>query len=308
MNNSNLEKRINKNIQIITYNTEIYNIKNNTSKNNETENIKTKEINKNNENENSKIKTFIKNHKLLISIILISLILIIALIIIIFKVILKKEKENFETFILPSKEEVVVKLNRNKDNLYYYKEEKKYSFLLNSSHSIQTSFQTRKSDLLFYIYDIETLENKTNIFHALLIATNVIYSDFDQTEKKIAGFDFNNINDKNVNEIINKNIYHLNKNETEGEEEDENIILIPFVKFSFLDNNQIINIQKPKNINNIFFSELLNSIIQFTPTIKKEFYLKKEKNSENSNYFSESKQINQNTLINIVKKKIILII
>jgi len=70
-----------------------------------------------------------------------------------------------------------------------------------------------------------------------------------------------------------------------------------------LDNNQIINIQKPKNINNIFFSELLNSIIQFTPTIKKEFYLKKEKNSENSNYFSESKQINQNTLINIVKKK-----
>ena len=35
---------------------------------------------------------------------------------------------------------------------------------------------------------------------------------------------------------------------------------------------------------------------------------KLEKNSENSNYFSESKKINKNTLINIVKKKIILII
>ncbi len=300
MNNSNSEKRNSENIKITTLGTETNKIKIYNSQNNETENIKTKETNKNNEKENSKIKTFIKNHKLLFLIILISLILIIALIIIIFKVILKKEKENFETFILPSKEEVVVKLNRNKDNLYYYKEEKKYSFLLNSSHSIQTSFQTRKSDLLFYIYDIETLENKTNIFHAFLISTNVIYSDFDQTEKKIAGFDFNNFNDKNVNEIINKNIYHLNKNETE--EEEENVNLIPFVKFSFMDNNQIINVQKPKNINDIFFSELLNSIIQFTPTIKKEFYSKKnEKNSEN--YFSESKQINQNTLINKVKKK-----
>ena len=62
MNNSNSDKRINKNIQITTLSIETNKIKIYNSKNNETENLKTKEINKNNENNNSKIKTFIKNH------------------------------------------------------------------------------------------------------------------------------------------------------------------------------------------------------------------------------------------------------
>jgi lipopolysaccharide/colanic/teichoic acid biosynthesis glycosyltransferase len=98
MNNSNSEKRNSENIKITTLGTETNKIKIYNSQNNETENIKTKETNKNNEKENSKIKTFIKNHKLLFSIILISLILIIALIIIIFKVILKKKKRKFRNF------------------------------------------------------------------------------------------------------------------------------------------------------------------------------------------------------------------
>ena len=49
MNNSNSDKRINKNIQITTLSREINKIKIYNSKNNETENLKTKEINKNNE-------------------------------------------------------------------------------------------------------------------------------------------------------------------------------------------------------------------------------------------------------------------
>ena len=239
----------------------------------------------------------------------------------------KEDKYKYNEYALPSGEKVVAKLSRFLNEITYYRISKNVSLLVNTSNGIEENIEIRTIDILFNIYERETLSNNTKKYYAYAVAKNITYQ-YDNNTYNLGGIDIDNINndteetsenDSNSelsllgNEPIETGTYNaeesnslkndININEDSGSEElsnnKEEGINIPLIKFTFLDNNNIISILKPNNINDIVFSDLYEAIYKFTPLISRKIYKTStvtETSEDNTTTIVRS-QIDNNTLV-----------
>lgn len=261
-------------------------------------NIPDKNVNNEpNQQKSNKNKTYL----FLISLIILLLIIISIVLICI---LCKKDKYQYNEYALPSGEKVVAKLSRNLNEISYYRISKNVSLLVNTSNGIEENVEIRTIDILFNIYEIETLSNSTKKYYAYAVAKNITY-EYDNNTYNLGGIDIDNIEDTeeisendsnsdlrlledessetelyNVNEnsdiVSNSLENNVNINEDSNSddlsEKVEEGINIPLIKFSFLDNNNIISISRPNNLNDIVFSDLHEAIYKFTPLISRKVY------------------------------------
>ena len=255
------------------------------------------------------------------------ILLLIIISIILICILCKEDKYEYNEYALPSGEKVVAKLSRFLNEITYYRISKNVSLLVNTSNGIEENIEIRTIDILFNIYERETLSNNTKKYYAYAVAKNITYQ-YDNNTYNLGGIDIDNIyndteetseNDSNSelslleNEPIETGTYNaeesnslkndININEDSGSEElsnnKEEGINIPLIKFTFLDNNNIISILKPNNINDIVFSDLYEAIYKFTPLISRKIYKTStvtETSEDNTTTIVRS-QIDNNTLV-----------
>jgi hypothetical protein len=255
------------------------------------------------------------------------ILLLIIISIILICILCKEDKYEYNEYALPSGEKVVAKLSRFLNEITYYRISKNVSLLVNTSNGIEENIEIRTIDILFNIYERETLSNNTKKYYAYAVAKNITYQ-YDNNTYNLGGIDIDNINndteetsenDSNSelsllgNEPIETGTYNaeesnslkndININEDSDSEElsnnKEEGINIPLIKFTFLDNNNIISILKPNNINDIVFSDLYEAIYKFTPLISRKIYKTStvtETSEDNTTTIVRS-QIDNNTLV-----------
>ena len=247
------------------------------------------------------------------------ILLLIIISIILICILCKEDKYEYNEYALPSGEKVVAKLSRFLNEITYYRISKNVSLLVNTSNGIEENIEIRTIDILFNIYERETLSNNTKKYYAYAVAKNITYQ-YDNNTYNLGGIDIDNINndteetsedDSNSelsllgNEPIETGTYNaeesnslkndININEDSGSEElsnKEEGINIPLIKFTFLDNNNIISILKPNNINDIVFSDLYEAIYKFTPLISRKIYF--EMNGSLYNSYKETQFLDGN--------------
>ena len=238
----------------------------------------------------------------------------------------KEDKYKYNEYALPSGEKVVAKLSRYLNEVSYYRISKNVSLLVNTSNGIEENIEIRTIDILFNIYERETLSNNTKKYYAYAVARNITYQ-YDNNTYNLGGIDIDKINNDTEetsendnselrlleNEPIETGTYNaeesnslkndININEDSGSEElsnnKEEGINIPLIKFTFLDNNNIISILKPNNLNDIVFSDLSEAIYKFTPLISRKIYKTStvtETSEDNTTTIVRS-QIDNNTLV-----------
>ena len=235
----------------------------------------------------------------------------------------KEDKYKYNEYALPSGEKVVAKLSRYLNEVSYYRISKNVSLLVNTSNGIEENIEIRTIDILFNIYERETLSNNTKKYYAYAVARNITYQ-YDNNTYNLGGIDIDKINNDTEetsendnselrlleNEPIETGTYtaeesnslksDININEdSNSEEPKEEGINIPLIKFTFLDNNNIISILKPNNLNDIVFSDLSEAIYKFTPLISRKIYKTStvtETSEDNTTTIVRS-QIDNNTLV-----------
>ena len=235
----------------------------------------------------------------------------------------KEDKYKYNEYALPSGEKVVAKLSRYLNEVSYYRISKNVSLLVNTSNGIEENIEIRTIDILFNIYERETLSNNTKKYYAYAVARNITYQ-YDNNTYNLGGIDIDKINNDTEetsendnselrlleNEPIETGTYtaeesnslksDININEdSNSEEPKEEGINIPLIKFTFLDNNNIISILKPNNLNDIVFSDLTEAIYKFTPLISRKIYKTStvtETSEDNTTTIVRS-QIDNNTLV-----------
>lgn len=235
----------------------------------------------------------------------------------------KEDKYKYNEYALPSGEKVVAKLSRFLNEVSYYRISKNVSLLVNTSNGIEENIEIRTIDILFNIYERETLSNNTKKYYAYAVARNITYQ-YDNNTYNLGGIDIDKINNDTEetsendnselrlleNEPIETGTYtaeesnslksDININEdSNSEEPKEEGINIPLIKFTFLDNNNIISILKPNNLNDIVFSDLSEAIYKFTPLISRKIYKTStvtETSEDNTTTIVRS-QIDNNTLV-----------
>ena len=235
----------------------------------------------------------------------------------------KEDKYKYNEYALPSGEKVVAKLSRYLNEVSYYRISKNVSLLVNTSNGIEENIEIRTIDILFNIYERETLSNNTKKYYAYAVARNITYQ-YDNNTYNLGGIDIDKINNDTEetsendnselrlleNEPIETGTYtaeesnslksDININEdSNSEEPKEEGINIPLIKFTFLDNNNIISILKPNNLNDIVFSDLSEAIYKFTPLISRKVYKTStvtETSEDNTTTIVRS-QIDNNTLV-----------
>ena len=235
----------------------------------------------------------------------------------------KEDKYKYNEYALPSGEKVVAKLSRFLNEVSYYRISKNVSLLVNTSNGIEENIEIRTIDILFNIYERETLSNNTKKYYAYAVARNITYQ-YDNNTYNLGGIDIDKINNDTEetsendnselrlleNEPIETGTYtaeesnslksDININEdSNSEEPKEEGINIPLIKFTFLDNNNIISILKPNNLNDIVFSDLSEAIYKFTPLISRKVYKTStvtETSEDNTTTIVRS-QIDNNTLV-----------
>ena len=235
----------------------------------------------------------------------------------------KEDKYKYNEYALPSGEKVVAKLSRFLNEVSYYRISKNVSLLVNTSNGIEENIEIRTIDILFNIYERETLSNNTKKYYAYAVARNITYQ-YDNNTYNLGGIDIDKINNDTEetsendnselrlleNEPIETGTYtaeesnslksDININENSNSEEPkEEGINIPLIKFTFLDNNNIISILKPNNLNDIVFSDLSEAIYKFTPLISRKIYKTStvtETSEDNTTTIVRS-QIDNNTLV-----------
>ena len=235
----------------------------------------------------------------------------------------KEDKYKYNEYALPSGEKVVAKLSRYLNEVSYYRISKNVSLLVNTSNGIEENIEIRTIDILFNIYERETLSNNTKKYYAYAVARNITYQ-YDNNTYNLGGIDIDKINNDTEetsendnselrlleNEPIETGTYtaeesnslksDININENSNSEEPkEEGINIPLIKFTFLDNNNIISILKPNNLNDIVFSDLSEAIYKFTPLISRKIYKTStvtETSEDNTTTIVRS-QIDNNTLV-----------
>ena len=235
----------------------------------------------------------------------------------------KEDKYKYNEYALPSGEKVVAKLSRYLNEVSYYRISKNVSLLVNTSNGIEENIEIRTIDILFNIYERETLSNNTKKYYAYAVARNITYQ-YDNNTYNLGGIDIDKINNDTEetsendnselrlleNEPIETGTYtaeesnslksDININEdSNSEEPKEEGINIPLIKFTFLDNNNIISILKPNNLNDIVFSDLSEAIYKFTPLISRKIYITStvtETSEDNTTTIVRS-QIDNNTLV-----------
>ena len=235
----------------------------------------------------------------------------------------KEDKYKYNEYALPSGEKVVAKLSRYLNEVSYYRISKNVSLLVNTSNGIEENIEIRTIDILFNIYERETLSNNTKKYYAYAVAKNITYQ-YDNNTYNLGGIDIDKINNDTEetsendnselrlleNEPIETGTYtaeesnslksDININEdSNSEEPKEEGINIPLIKFTFLDNNNIISILKPNNLNDIVFSDLSEAIYKFTPLISRKIYKTStvtETSEDNTTTIVRS-QIDNNTLV-----------
>ena len=235
----------------------------------------------------------------------------------------KEDKYKYNEYALPSGEKVVAKLSRYLNEVSYYRISKNVSLLVNTSNGIEENIEIRTIDILFNIYERETLSNNTKKYYAYAVARNITYQ-YDNNTYNLGGIDIDKINNDTEetsendnselrlleNEPIETGTYtaeesnslknDININEdSNSEESKEEGINIPLIKFTFLDNNNIISILKPNNLNDIVFSDLSEAIYKFTPLISRKIYKTStvtETSEDNTTTIVRS-QIDNNTLV-----------
>ena len=235
----------------------------------------------------------------------------------------KEDKYKYNEYALPSGEKVVAKLSRFLNEVSYYRISKNVSLLVNTSNGIEENIEIRTIDILFNIYERETLSNNTKKYYAYAVARNITYQ-YDNNTYNLGGIDIDKINNDTEetsendnselrlleNEPIETGTYtaeesnslksDININEdSNSEEPKEEGINIPLIKFTFLDNNNIISILKPNNLNDIVFSDLSEAIYKFTPLISRKIYITStvtETSEDNTTTIVRS-QIDNNTLV-----------
>ena len=235
----------------------------------------------------------------------------------------KEDKYKYNEYALPSGEKVVAKLSRYLNEVSYYRISKNVSLLVNTSNGIEENIEIRTIDILFNIYERETLSNNTKKYYAYAVAKNITYQ-YDNNTYNLGGIDIDKINNDTEetsendnselrlleNEPIETGTYtaeesnslksDININENSNSEEPkEEGINIPLIKFTFLDNNNIISILKPNNLNDIVFSDLSEAIYKFTPLISRKIYKTStvtETSEDNTTTIVRS-QIDNNTLV-----------
>ena len=235
----------------------------------------------------------------------------------------KEDKYKYNEYALPSGEKVVAKLSRYLNEVSYYRISKNVSLLVNTSNGIEENIEIRTIDILFNIYERETLSNNTKKYYAYAVAKNITYQ-YDNNTYNLGGIDIDKINNDTEetsendnselrlleNEPIETRTYtaeesnsmksDININEdSNSEEPKEEGINIPLIKFTFLDNNNIISILKPNDLNDIIFSDLSEAIYKFTPLISRKIYKTStvtETSEDNTTTIVRS-QIDNNTLV-----------
>ena len=289
------------------------------------QNINNKIPDKNVKNDSTQQKPNKKRTYFFLFSLIILLLIIISIILIC--ILCKEDKYEYNEYALPSGEKVVAKLSRFLNEITYYRISKNVSLLVNTSNGIEENIEIRTIDILFNIYERETLSNNTKKYYAYAVAKNITYQ-YDNNTYNLGGIDIDNIyndteetseNDSNSelslleNEPIETGTYNaeesnslkndININEDSGSEElsnnKEEGINIPLIKFTFLDNNNIISILKPNNINDIVFSDLYEAIYKFTPLISRKIYKTStvtETSEDNTTTIVRS-QIDNNTLV-----------
>jgi hypothetical protein len=316
-------------------------------------NIPNKNVkNESNEQKSNKNKTYF----FLISLIILLLIIISIVLICI---LCKEDKYQYNEYALPSGEKVVAKLSRNLNEISYYRITKNVSLLVNTSNGVEENVELRTIDILFNIYETETLSNSTKKYYAYAVAKNITY-EYDNNTYNLGGIDIDNIEDTeeisendsnsdlrlledesgetelnndnedndivsnslekdvNINEDSNsddlsknvvsnslENDVSINEDSSSDDlsEDVEEGINIPLIKFSFLDNNNIVSISRPNNLNDIVFSDLHEAIYQFTPLISRKVYKTStvtETSNDNTSTIVRS-QIDNNTLVEEIK-------
>ena len=251
------------------------------------------------------------------------ILLLIIISIILICILCKEDKYKYNEYALPSGEKVVAKLSRYLNEVSYYRISKNVSLLVNTSNGIEENIEIRTIDILFNIYERETLSNNTKKYYAYAVAKNITYQ-YDNNTYNLGGIDIDKINNDTEetsendnselrlleNEPIETGTYtaeesnslksDININEdSNSEEPKEEGINIPLIKFTFLDNNNIISILKPNNLNDIVFSDLSEAIYKFTPLISRKIYKTStvtETSEDNTTTIVRS-QIDNNTLV-----------
>ena len=251
------------------------------------------------------------------------ILLLIIISIILICILCKEDKYKYNEYALPSGEKVVAKLSRYLNEVSYYRISKNVSLLVNTSNGIEENIEIRTIDILFNIYERETLSNNTKKYYAYAVARNITYQ-YDNNTYNLGGIDIDKINNDTEetsendnselrlleNEPIETGTYtaeesnslksDININEdSNSEEPKEEGINIPLIKFTFLDNNNIISILKPNNLNDIVFSDLSEAIYKFTPLISRKIYKTStvtETSEDNTTTIVRS-QIDNNTLV-----------
>jgi len=264
---------------------------------------------------------------------LLSLIILLLIIIsiVLICILCKKDKYEYNEYALASGEKVVAKLSRNLNEISYYRISKNVSLLVNTSNGIEENVEIRTIDILFNIYETETLSNSTKKYYAYAVAKNITY-EYENDTYNLGGIDIDNIEDseetsendsnsqlrlledesneselnndnENNNEVLNSLENNVDINDDSNSDDSSEIIEeginIPLIKFTFLDNNNIITILKPHNLNDIIFSDLQEAIYKFTPLISRKVYITStvtETSEDNTTTITRS-QIDNNTLI-----------
>jgi hypothetical protein len=253
-----------------------------------------------------------KNHKTYFVLFSLVILLLIVIAIVLICILCKEDKYQYNEYALASGEKVIAKLSRSLNEISRYRISKNVSLLINTSNGIEENIEIRTIDILFNIYETETLDNKTKKYYAYILAENITY-EYENYQYNLGGIDINDIEDDDSEEILENNSDEKrnldeNFNETDSSDDSDSSELsetteqginIPLIKFSFLDNNNIISILKPNDLNDMIFSDLKEAIYKFTPLISRNIYKNAsttETSNDNTLTISRS-QIDNNTIV-----------